>query len=316
MALQIPMYVFTGFLEAGKTKAIQETLEDARFNDGERTLLLLCEEGVEEYDFSRFPAKNNVFIEIVENEEGLNDIFLKKLYKKHKFERVIVEYNGMWQLNSLFNNLPNNWFVYQLIMFADAKTFSVYNANMRSLVVDKLSNTEMIVFNRSDASTNKDEIHKIVRGISRRCAIAYENADGTMEYDETEDPLPFDLNAPVIEIADRDYALWFRDMAEEMDKYIGKTLKFKAIVAVNKKFGPNTVVCGRHVMTCCVDDIEYKGVISILPEGTVLQNRDWVILTAKFTKEYHNLYKSEGPVLKVTHIEPSQVPEQEVATFY
>ena len=46
--MEIPVYLFTGFLEAGKTRFIQETLEDERFNAGERTLLLLCEEGVEE----------------------------------------------------------------------------------------------------------------------------------------------------------------------------------------------------------------------------------------------------------------------------
>ncbi len=315
MGLQIPMYVFAGFLEAGKTKAIQETMEDPRFNDGERTLILLCEEGIEEYDISRFPCKN-VFIETVENEEDLSEELLKKLYKKHKIERVIVEYNGMWQFKSLFENLPKNWFVYQLIMFADAKTFVSYNANMRSLVVDKLSNTEMIVFNRSDASTKKDEIHKIVRGISRRCAIAYENFDGTMEYDDAEDPLPFDINAPVIEIADRDYALWFRDMSEEMDKYIGKTIKFKAIVAVSPKFPSNVVVCGRHVMTCCADDIEYKGIVATLPEGTKINNRDWVVITAQFSKKFHTLYRCEGPVLTVTQVEASVVPEQEVATFY
>lgn len=315
MGLQIPMYVFAGFLEAGKTKAIQETMEDPRFNDGERTLILLCEEGIEEYDISRFPGKN-VFIETIDNENGLKEDYLKKLYKKHKFERVIVEYNGMWQFKSLFDNLPDRWFVYQLIMFADAKTFASYNANMRSLMVDKLSNTEMVVFNRSDSTTVKNEIHKIVRGISRRCAIAYENPDGTMEYDETEDPLPFDTEAPVIEIADRDYALWFRDMAEDVAKYSGKTVKFKAIVAVHKKLPENTVVCGRHVMTCCVDDIEYKGLIAELPSGTNLNNRDWVIVTGVVKKEYHKLYKCEGPVLKVQKTEPATVPEQEVATFY
>ena len=52
---QIPMYVFTGFLESGKTKFIQETLEDPRFNSGEKTLLLVLEEGEEEYDLSRYP---------------------------------------------------------------------------------------------------------------------------------------------------------------------------------------------------------------------------------------------------------------------
>lgn len=315
MGLQIPVYVFAGFLEAGKTKAIQETLEDQRFNDNERTLLLLLEEGIEEYDISRFPGKN-VFIETLENEEDLTSEHLKKLYKKHKFERVIVEYNGMWQFNTLFENLPDRWFIYQLIMFADAKTFSSYNQNMRSLMVDKLRNTEMIVFNRADDKTDKTEIHKIVRGISRRCAIAYENADGTMEYDETEDPLPFDIDSEVIDIADRDFALWWRDMSEEMDKYIGKTVRFKGIVAVADKFGPNTIVCGRHVMTCCVDDIEYKGLVGELLCEASLNNRDWVIVTAKFTKEYHKLYKCEGPVLKITEAKKSSVPEEEVATFY
>ena len=49
---QIPVYSFTGFLDSGKTKFIQETLEDERFNAGERTLVLLFEEGEEEYDLS------------------------------------------------------------------------------------------------------------------------------------------------------------------------------------------------------------------------------------------------------------------------
>lgn len=55
----IPMYVFTGFLESGKTKFIQETLEDERFNTGERTLLLVFEEGEEEYDVSAYPTRRS-----------------------------------------------------------------------------------------------------------------------------------------------------------------------------------------------------------------------------------------------------------------
>ena len=39
----VPVYLFTGFLESGKTKFIQSTLEDKRFCRGERTLLLVCE---------------------------------------------------------------------------------------------------------------------------------------------------------------------------------------------------------------------------------------------------------------------------------
>jgi len=315
MKPQIPVYVFTGFLEAGKTKAIQETMEDKRFHDGEKTLLLLCEEGIEEFDTSRFSG-GNVFMEIVDNEAELTPELLLSLEKKYNIERVIVEYNGMWMLSSLADSLPPKWFIYQEIMFADATTFASYNANMRSLVVDKLTNTEMIVLNRSTDATDKDEIHKIIRGISRRCAIAYEQFDGTMQYDETEDPLPFDTEADIIEIEDRDYALWYRDMAEEMKKYIGKTVKFKGIVAVSDKFPEGEVVCGRHVMTCCVDDIEFKGIITRLPKGVKLKNRDWIIITAKFTKEFHKLYRGKGPILTVTDMALSSAPEQEVATFY
>ena len=315
MKPQIPLYIFTGFLEAGKTKAIQETMEDRRFHDGEKTLLLLCEEGVEEFDTSKFSG-GNVFIQEVASETDLTSDYLLSLEKKFGIERVIVEYNGMWQLNSLINNLPPKWFVYQEITFADATTFVNYNSNMRSLVVDKLTTTQLIVFNRANALTDKDELHKIIRGVSRRCAIAYENPDGTMEYDEKEDPLPFDTEAPVIEIADKDYALWFRDMAEDMKKYVDKTVKFKGIVAVNEKFGDGVVVCGRHVMTCCVDDIEFKGMITILPKGVKLQNRDWVVIEAKFTRVYHKLYRGKGPILTVSDLAMTSAPKEEVATFY
>ena len=65
--MPIPVYAFTGFLDAGKTKFIQETLEDERFNSGERTLVLICEEGEEEYDLSSYPHKA-VWLELVDQE--------------------------------------------------------------------------------------------------------------------------------------------------------------------------------------------------------------------------------------------------------
>ena len=55
---QIPVYLFTGFLEGGKTKMLQEILEDENFNDGCKILLIVCEEGIEEYDATRFWGKN------------------------------------------------------------------------------------------------------------------------------------------------------------------------------------------------------------------------------------------------------------------
>lgn len=218
---EIPVYLFLGFLESGKTKFIQETLEDKRFNNGERTLLLICEEGVEEYNPAKFPSKN-VFIRTLDDKSELNEANLQRLVDECSAERVVIEYNGMWLINDLFTNMPDGWAIYQVMFFADASTFLNYNANMRSLVVDKLNMCELVVFNRMDKSYDAQEFHKIVRGVSRRTEIAYEYTDGTVAYDDIEDPLPFDVEADEIVIEDNDYALFYRDIMEEPKKYDGQ----------------------------------------------------------------------------------------------
>lgn len=312
--MAIPVYVFTGFLDAGKTRFMQGTLEDERFNAGEKTLLLVCEEGEEEYDPSAFSG-SNVHIEVVEDQDALTDADLEAMRKKYRAERVCVELNGMKLVSDFYAKLPKNWVVYQEIMFAEAATFPLYNANMRSLVVDKVGGCEMIVFNRMDDSVDKMELHKIVRAINRRCDIAYEDENGEVEYDEIEDPLPFDIEADVIEIADDDYGIWYRDITEEMKKYSGKTVKFKAQVAHTKKVEKDCFVPGRFIMTCCVDDIQFMGFVCQWPGAEQLRQRDWVWVTAKISLRYHKMYKDMGPVLTAIEIEPAEKAQQDVVTF-
>lgn len=314
--MEIPVYLFTGFLEAGKTKFIQETLQDERFNKSERTTLILCEEGIEEYEPTLFSGKN-VFLHIVEDEQWLTADRLSAMQKRDNSERIIVEYNGMWQLQSLFNNMPAEWTIAQEMMFADAGTFINYNANMRSLVVDKLQTCDLVIFNRCQKDFDKMELHKIVRGVSRRADIAYDYTDGTTEYDDIEDPLPFDTEAPVIEIADTDYALWYRDIMEDCKKYIGKTVKFKGIIARDEgKLPKETFIIGRHIMTCCADDIQYGGMVALYKNANRLNTRDWAVITANISFEHNKMYRGKGPVLKVTSLEKAEAPEQQVVTFY
>ena len=311
----IPIYLFTGFLEAGKTQFIQGTLEDARFNDGERTLVLLCEEGVEEFDFSKFPSEN-VFVEIIENESDLTPKLITSLTKKHKAERIIIEYNGMWQIDSVFSIIPRKFVIAQEMCFVDATTFLNYNENMRSLVVDKFKSPEVIIFNRTTDDTDKMLFHKIVRGVNRRVNIVFEYTDGRVEYDEVEDPLPYDLDADVVVIKDEDFAEFYRDMNEDIDKYDGKTLMFKGICAHNETLPKNICLIGRHIMTCCEDDIAYGGMLMILPDGAMVNNRDWLMVTVKLKHEYHKLYEGKGPVLYAEQIVHSPAPQQPLATFY
>lgn len=314
--MELPVYLFTGFLEAGKTKFIQETLEDKRFNTGEHTLLLVCEEGEEEYAPESFSGKN-VYIERIEKEADLTAEHLTALVSRHPADRVVIEYNGMWMLDSLYQNLPESWAVYQEIMLADAGTFLSYNANMRTLMVDKLKSCELVALNRVKPELDKAECHKIVRGVSRRADIAYEDLGGNVVYDDIEDPLPFDLEAPVVEISDDAYAVWYRDLSEDMDKYNGKVIRVKGRAVVDKRLPKGCFILGRHLMTCCAEDIQFVG-FACLWDGAhpPLNSRSWITVTAKILLKSHPAYGKRGPVLQPISIEPAMQPEQEVATFY
>ncbi len=312
--MDIAVYLFTGFLESGKSTFLKETMADDRFTNGERTLLLLCEEGEVEFDGEKM-AEKEVYIEVIDDVSDINTKNLQNLCKKHKANRVVVEYNGMWQIPVLYENMPDEWILYQEITFMDSGSFIPYNTNMRSLVVDKLQNCDLVVFNRCKKDVDKQELHKIVRGVSRRTDIIYEYEDGTIEPDEIEDPLPFDIDAEIINVNIKDFAIWYRDLVEEMDKYNGKTVKFTGILTIDNRMPKDCFVIGRPVMTCCVDDIAFKGVLCC-NRSAMMKNGDWIILTAKVKIEKHKLYHGKGPVLYMEDYSVTTEPEDPVATFY
>ncbi len=312
--MEIPVYLFTGFLEAGKTKFITETLHDPNFNDGKRPyLLIVCEEGEEEYDPTVLPE--NVKMSTFSEEQALTPDRISAMQKRAGADVVVVEYNGMWSLDSIYNALPENFKVFQEVLIADSTTVLSYNANMRQLVVDKLSSAEMVVFNRVTEATDKTALHKLVRGVSRRANICYENSLGEIEFDNIEDPLPYDLSAKEIEIKDEDFAIFYRDMSEEPEKYFGKTIAFKGIVALDKSLPAGQFAIGRHIMTCCEADIAYRGVVAKGMGKLKLETRDWVFVKGTLAEEYSKLYRARGPVLTVKEIARAEKPLLEVATF-
>ena len=313
--MPIPVYAFTGFLEAGKTKFIQETLEDERFNDGTRTLVVLMEEGEEELDPSTYPHKC-VYVKTVDDLDELTTEQLAAWLAEHHAKRVVAELNGMQLAMDFYNKMPADWQIAQELMFCDARTILQYNANMRNLVVDKLQGCEMVVFNRMDRSADVMPYHKLVRGISRRTDIIYEYADGSTQYDDIRDPLPFDLNAPVVEIKDEDYALFYRDITEEPKKYDGKTVRFKAQVARLRREKDGMFAPGRFVMTCCEADITFMAIPCKWEDSDKFPAKSWVTVEATVAAQFHSLYKGVGPILTGVSVTPAAAPAQEVATFY
>ena len=223
----------------------------------------------------------------------------------------------MQLVGDIYSRFPEDWAVAQEVMFADSTTFMTYNANMRNLVMDKLVGGQMVVFNRLNPGQDTMPLHKIVRAANRRMDILCDYLDGTTAFDEIEDPLPFDINAPVIEVKDADYALWYRDVTEEPQKYHGKTVRFKGQVAKLRRNKDAMFAPGRFVMTCCVDDIQFCGVPCKYPDPQSLEPRSWVMVEATISAEKHALYQGEiGPVLTAIRVETGAQPANpDVAEF-
>ena len=311
---EIPVYMFLGFLESGKTTFANETLIDRGFTEGEPTLLLVCEEGIEEYDVDYLRSKN-IFVEYLE-EADVNTEHLLDLQDKYNPTRVMIEYNGTWKMEKLFGiRVPKGWTVVQVITFVDATTFDVYSANMKSMIMENLATADMIIFNRCDENTRKAEYRRSIKAVNRRAQVIFENKDGLAEVDEGELDLPYDIEKSVIELEEEDYGIFYIDSCDNPDKYVGKKIIFKAMVHKPSNYGPNEFVPGRFAMTCCADDIAFIGFKCYYQAAKHLRDRQWVMVTATIDKEYYPEFEGEGPVLKATKVELCEPAAEELVYF-
>lgn len=311
---EIPVYMFLGFLESGKTTFANETLIERDFTEGEPTLLLACEEGVEEYDVEYLKSKN-IFVEYLE-EEDVNTDHLLDLQEKYKPTKVMIEYNGTWKMDKLFGiRVPKGWTIVQVITFVDASTFDVYVANMKSMMMEQLATADMIVFNRCDENTRKAEYRRSIKAVNRRAQVIFEDKDGIAELDDEELELPYDLSKDVIELEEEDFGIWYIDSCDNPDKYVGKQIVFKAMVHRPSTYASNEFVPGRFAMTCCADDIAFIGFKCYYEGAKNLKDRQWVMVTGTIDKEYYPEFEGEGPVIKATKVAMTSAAEEELVYF-
>ena len=307
----IPVYLIAGFLDAGKTNFINGILEDG-FARKDRTLLICCEEGEEEYNPR---ALDNVTVVTVEEEADLKCSQLKAWEKQYKPKQVLIEYNGMWQMERLYRDvLPANWVLYQIMTFVEAATFDVYAKNMGQLMMEKITNADMLVFNRCTPELRDSLRKRNLRMVNRRADIYLENVDGTSEDYLTGDECPFDLDQEVIDIPDDDFGVWYVDVMDHPERYDGKLVHMKLIMCHSKKY-PGIHCPGRFAMVCCENDVQFLGLIAKGDQLDRYENRDWIEVTARMAVEKHKAYKGKGPVMNVLSIAPCEKPAQEVVTF-
>ena len=307
----IPVYLIAGFLDAGKTNFINGILEDG-FAREDKTLLICCEEGEEEYEQA---ALDNVTVITIDEEEDLKCSYMKELEKKYHPYQVIIEYNGMWQIERLYRQvLPANWVLYQIMTFVHAPTFEVYVKNMGQLMMEKITNADLLVFNRCTPELRDALRARNLRMVNRQADMYLENEDGTSEDYLTGDECPFDMDQDVIDIPDDDYGVWYVDVMDHPDRYDGKTVHMKLVMCHSKNF-PGVHCPGRFAMVCCDKDVQYLGLLARGEGLDKFKNRDWVEVTARMGVEEHEAYEGEGPVMNILSIEPCEKAEQEVVTF-
>ena len=310
----IQVYLFTGYLESGKTTCIQEILEEGNFEDGLKTLFLITEEGETEVE-EKLLQYNKVTSVVIEDEEELTEEKCVSLVKEYKPARIMIEVNGMWDMVRLVNEtIPENWVIVQTFTTVNAETFQMYINNMKPLLMAHFQQSDLVIFNRCRQDMDKPSMRRSVKAINRQAQVLFESEDGSVESNISEE-LPFDVTAAEIRLEDDDFGLWYLDASEHPDKYEGKTVIFKGEVYRNRSFPPDTFVPARAAMTCCADDIAKIGFICHYTETAELTVGDWVTVRVKVKPEFSRRNQSLYPVLWAEKVEKAEPPVEEVVYF-
>ena len=310
--MNTPVYIITGFLESGKTKFISEMLADEGFSEGERTLLLCCEEGEEEYD-SKLLHRTNTVLELLDEPEDLEK--LVELDEKYRPERVIIEYNSTWLLQALYSaKKPESWDLAQIITLVDSTTFEIYLKNMRSFMADGLTEADLVIFNRCTEETTKSPYRRTVLAMNNTARIFFENTDGSMDDGVSDEDLPYDVSAKIIEISDTQFGVFYLDAMEHPDRYDGKILHVKGRAFRMNGMPKGCFVFGRHAMTCCVDDIGGIGYLC-KADGELPRKDAWIMLTAKVEASFSPIHNRDAIILIAQTINPAKPPEEELVYF-
>lgn len=306
------IYMINGFLESGKSEFIKYTIQQPYFQIRGKTLLILCEEGEVEFEPELLKATRTE-VEIIEDEEEFVSAKLIELEKRHKPERIIIEFNGMWNPKNI--KMPWHWKIQQQITTVNAQTFPMYYTNMRSLLAEQIRKSEMVIFNRADGIEELASYKRNVKAINQQCDIIFEGSEGEINMTLDED-LPFDVTKDLIELDDMGYGIWYLDVLDYADRYKGKKVEFVGQVLHPEGFPKDYFVPGRMAMTCCADDMAFLGFATKAANASDFAEKEWVKVTASLSMEKSPFYEGEeGPVLYAEKVEACKKPKNEIINF-
>ena len=305
--MEIPIFIINGFLDSGKTTFIIDAIEKDGFSKNGRTLVIQCEDGEIELA-EEFARKYNTSLVKIDSQEDLTPEYLSELAARYLPDRVIFEMNCMWNMNKVF--FPDGYQIAQSITFINASTFEIYYNNLRQKFKDMIALSDLIVFNRCDDSSKLAPYQTSLKLMNSNAQFMIMNSEGIIQQ-AFEEPLPYDLNAEIIQIKDEDYGRWYIDTFENPKRYENRIIEFNAMVTISRKLPKNSFIAGRYAMTCCANDVQLYGHLCIKTLGLKLKNKSWVHIVAKMSFEYSQEYQEEEGILdpiSITEIAPLLKP--------
>ena len=265
--IRVPVFLITGFLESGKTTFLNGTLRQDYFQMDDTTLLINCEEGECEYDEKDLKKYRTEFVQVGDQEEFTTE-YLRKLDKKYRPGRVLLEYNPLWGVSRFEQmELPEGWGILQEIVTVDTSTFQVYMNNMKSLFVDMTRNAELVIFNRADPENQPlANFRRSIKVTNPACQVMFEDKDGTIT-DIFEDTVPYDLDADPITIVPLAKSSMYRSQTEHISKSAARTLFDGSISIVSAVKFSSTI-------------IEYDGTPACAKSASMISDRVPVCVAA------------------------------------
>lgn len=271
-----PVYLFTGFLDSGKTTLIKNTLEDPGFMENAgRTLILRFEEGETDIDDS-FLKQHNACMETFDDVHILTPQKCQELDTVYHPFQVFIEWNGCAPITEdILKNMPDFWPLVEILTTVDGSTFASYIANMRSMLFEQLRYSDVVIVNRCTPDMSYTMFRGNIKAINRRAQLFFEGMFG-QPCSFASGQLPFDITKEPIDIADDDYGLWYMDVMEKPTKYDHKKIILRGAYAEDLPGYKQSFILGRRAMVCCQNDTSLCGVTVTGVRIQEMHKGEWV----------------------------------------
>ena len=225
-----PVYICTGFLDSGKTLLVKDTLMEQEWIEPGLTLLILCEEGEEEYS-KEYLEENDMVLLKIDKFEQLNAAFFTNCEKNYHPAQVVIEYNGMWKLEDLLQlKYPRKWQIQGIYSTVNGTTLDMYLKNMRNMLMEQLTESELIIINRCPEGVDRSGFRRALKVQNPMAQLIFEGMDGKIIQPTAED-LPFDIKENPIKVEDEDFGIWYVDAYDHPDQYMDKEIEFAILLS-------------------------------------------------------------------------------------